>query len=150
MYIRRPSYLSREGIDPTIYLGIDPSNPIVSLSFLVSVHFSSRQSSGGTAGHDLGQEPLFPLVFPSLSLFPYLDDSSTLAAPILSTAGQRNTELGEHVVVCTRCRGLAQRHVTEIVPRSASGRRRPISIQIFKFELFDACRHAGTIGEGRR
>ncbi|KAI0274191.1 hypothetical protein BGY98DRAFT_936048 [Russula aff. rugulosa BPL654] len=28
----------------------------------------------------------FPFVFPSLSLFPYLDDSSTLAAPILSTA----------------------------------------------------------------
>jgi hypothetical protein len=35
--------------------------------------------------HDLGREPLFPLVFPSPSLFPYFDDSSTLAAPILST-----------------------------------------------------------------
>ncbi|KAI0278347.1 hypothetical protein BGY98DRAFT_974480 [Russula aff. rugulosa BPL654] len=68
MYIRRPSYLSRRAlidIALPIYLGFDPSNPIIftffPFPFSLACPFSSRQSSGGTAVHTISAESLFSL-----------------------------------------------------------------------------------------
>ena len=45
--------------------------------------------------HDLGRNPLFPLVFPSHTYLPYLGDSSTLAAPIISTSDKMTNTTGD-------------------------------------------------------
>jgi hypothetical protein len=60
--------------------------------------------------------------------------------------GQQNTELGEQVVVCAGCRVRVQEHVTENVPRSASGRSGVSSV----FDEGRVLRHAGAMVEGGR
>ena len=78
MYIRWPSYLLR-GASIIQFKHLILSFWLFFLLSLISVPYSSWWSSDGTAVHTISAKNLFPL-----SLFPYSDNSSTLAASILS------------------------------------------------------------------